>query len=224
MITTVSIGTSILFVLLALIMIIWYYRISQSKTFLMVMIAWVVLTSILAYTGFFRDYAAFPPKIGFGIIPTFLASIFLFFSEKGRAFMDSFDLEQVTLANTIRIPVELGLAWLAHQGAVSVWQTFAGANFDIFSGLTAILVWYLFFKTKRLPKIGMLIWNIGALILLLTIVTISTLAAPFPFQQLAFEQPNIAIFYFPFNLLPMLIVPLVLLGHLVSIRQLLRRK
>jgi hypothetical protein len=37
----------------------------------------------------------------------------------------------------------------------------------------------------------------------------------------AFDQPNIAVLYFPFNWLPSCIVPLVLLSHLAAIRQLL---
>ena len=41
-------------------------------------------------------------------------------------------------------------------------------------------------------------------------------------QQFAFSQPNIAILYFPFSLLPACVVPLVALAHLVAIRRLLR--
>jgi hypothetical protein len=42
----------------------------------------------------------------------------------------------------------------------------------------------------------------------------------FPFQQFAFDQPNIAVLYFPFIWLPSCVVPLVLLSHLAAIRQL----
>ncbi|HVF96549.1 MAG TPA: hypothetical protein VM871_04480, partial [Flavisolibacter sp.] len=38
----------------------------------------------------------------------------------------------------------------------------------------------------------------------------------------AFDQPNIAVLYFPFIWLPSFIVPVVLLSHLVCIRQLLK--
>ncbi|HPI54806.1 MAG TPA: hypothetical protein PLU10_08945 [Chitinophagaceae bacterium] len=45
-------------------------------------------------------------------------------------------------------------------------------------------------------------------------------SVPSPLQKLAFDQPNIALLYFPFSWLVSLIVALVLLGHLVSIRRL----
>ena len=56
--------------------------------------------------------------------------------------------------------------------------------------------------------------------LLLFIVFNGLLSAPTTLQQFAFDQPNIALAYFPYVLLPALIVPLVLFGHFVSIRQL----
>jgi hypothetical protein len=49
-------------------------------------------------------------------------------------------------------------------------------------------------------------------------------STPSPLQKIAFDQPNIAILNFPFSWLPTFIVPIVLLGHLVSIRQLLKEK
>ena len=40
-------------------------------------------------------------------------------------------------------------------------------------------------------------------------------------QQLAFEQPNIAVLRFPYVLLPGIVVPLVGLSHLLHLKQLL---
>ena len=71
---------------------------------------------------------------------------------------------------------------------------------------------------------ALLVWNILGLLLLLNIVVIAVLSAPFRFQLLGFEQPNIAILYFPFIWLPCCIVPLVLFSHLAAIRQLTRKK
>ncbi|MEO6489224.1 MAG: hypothetical protein ABIO04_04715 [Ferruginibacter sp.] len=42
------------------------------------------------------------------------------------------------------------------------------------------------------------------------------------FLPFGFEQPNIAILYFPYTLLPGYIVPLVLFSQLVSIRKLMQ--
>ena len=103
-------------------------------------------------------------------------------------------------------------------------MTFEGRNLDIISGLTAPLIYYIVFVKKWAGNTLLLVWNIICLCLLLNIVATAVLSAPFPFQQLGFDQPNIAILYFPFVWLPCCIVPIVFFSHLVSIRYLLRNK
>ena len=56
------------------------------------------------------------------------------------------------------------------------------------------------------------------------IVTTAILSAPFNFQKIGFDQPNIALFYFPFIWLPCFIVPTALLAHIVNIRKLIYNK
>jgi hypothetical protein len=65
-----------------------------------------------------------------------------------------------------------------------------------------------------------LLWNLVCLGLLLNIILNAVLSAPVPFQKFAFDQPNIAVLYFPFVWLPSCVVPLVLLSHLAAIRKL----
>lgn len=223
MLPTIPVYISIIFGLTTLLTIYLFYRATkQSKLSLILIIGWTILVSIVALASdFFQVMGVAPPRITFGVTPTIICIVLLFFTTKGKTFIDSIDLEKLTYMHTIRIPVEIVLALLAHQGAISYLQTFEGANFDILSGLTAPLVAYLYFKKGTLSRHGLLIWNIICLILVLTIVTISILAIPSPFQQLAFDQPNVAISYFPFNLLPMVVVPLVIFGHLVAIRRLM---
>jgi hypothetical protein len=78
-------------------------------------------------------------------------------------------------------------------------MTFAGRNFDIISGITAPVIYFVCFKGSNVTNKKLLLWwNVMALALLLNIVINALLSAPFPFQQFAFDQPNIAILYFPF--------------------------
>jgi hypothetical protein len=102
-------------------------------------------------------------------------------------------------------------------------MTFGGRNFDILSGITAPIVYFICFKNSQLKNRRLLlIWNFICLGLLLNIVINALLSAPFPFQQFAFDQPNVAILYFPFTWLPCFIVMIVLYSHLAAIRQLVR--
>ena len=68
----------------------------------------------------------------------------------------------------------------------------------------------------------MLIWNLICSALLINVVATVALSVPSPFQQLAFEQPNIAILYFPFVWLPSVVVPIVLIAHVAAIGRLIR--
>jgi hypothetical protein len=123
----------------------------------------------------------------------------------------------------VRIPVEITLFMLSTYKLVPELMTFGGRNFDILSGITAPIVYFICFKNSQLKNRRLLlIWNFICLGLLLNIVINALLSAPFPFQQFAFDQPNVAILYFPFTWLPCFIVMIVLYSHLAAIRQLVR--
>jgi hypothetical protein len=101
-------------------------------------------------------------------------------------------------------------------------MTFEGRNFDIIIGLTAPLMAYLYYK-KIIGEKLLLVWNIIGLLFILFIFINGMLSAELPFQIFAFDQPNVAVEYFPFVLLPALIVPMVIWTHMTDIF-LLRKK
>ena len=159
-----------------------------------------------------------------GILPTILTIILLFATSKGRQFIDSLPLKNLTYLNIVRIPVEIVLFWLFLNMAIPELMTFEGRNFDILAGITAPIVAYFGLTKTKLNRQTILIWNFICLGLLINIVVNALFSAPSPIQKFAFEQPNIAILNFPFSWLPTFIVPIVLFGHLTSIRQLIRQK
>lgn len=215
---------NLLFGLTVIATIIWFYLATKSKTFLFVAIGWTLLQTALGLSGIYQDTQTIPPKLMlFGIFPTLVFIAATFLTAKGRQFIDNINLQTLTYFHSIRIPVEIVLALLFHQGVVSVYMTVEGTNFDLFSGITSPIVGYLAFRTANKNKKLLLWWNIICLLLLLNVVITAVFAFPSPFQKLAFDQPNIAILYFPFNLLPSVIVPTVLFGHLAAIRRLTKR-
>lgn len=185
---------------------------------------WLIVQAILTLKNVYNSNPnSLPPKILlFGILPTILTIIFLFVTQRGRAFIDGLPLAKITYLNIVRIPVELVLLWLFLNKAVPQLMTFEGRNFDIIAGITAPLVAYFGLTKGKLSRTIILVWNFICLALLLNIVVNALLSAPSPLQRLAFDQPNIAILNFPFSWLPTFIVPTVLFGHLASIRQLIK--
>lgn len=187
---------------------------------------WLIIQALLTLAGIYSTNTnSLPPKIVlFGILPAVVTIAILFSTSRGKQFIDSLPLKHLTYLNVVRIPVELLLFWLYLNKAVPQLMTFEGCNFDILAGVTAPLVAYFGFTKQKISRTFLLIWNLVCLGLLLNIVTIAFLSTPSLLQQFAFDQPNLAISRFPFSWLPTFIVPVVLFGHLVSIRQLLKGK
>ena len=154
----------------------------------------------------------------FGVFPTLVLILVIFLTEKGKSFIDNINLKYLIFFHTIRIPVEVVLFLLYYQGLVSKYMTFEGTNFDLFSGITAPLIAFVAFQKVKIKNKLLLGWNVLCLLLLLNVVITAIFSIPSPFQKLSFDQPNIAVLYFPFNLLPTVIVPLVFFAHLAAIR------
>ena len=186
---------------------------------------WLTIQAVLTLKNVYNSNTDFiPPKILlFGIAPTILTIILLFATTKGRRFTDSLPLKNITYLNIVRIPVELILWWLFLHKAVPQLMTFEGRNFDILAGISAPFIAYFFCQKGKLHRKIVLVWNFICLALLANIVAIALLSAPSPLQRFAFDQPNIAIVNFLFSWLPTFIVPVVLFGHLTSIRQIIRQ-
>jgi hypothetical protein len=190
----------------------------------LILLAWLALTGVLSYNGVFQNTSAVPPRLMLLMVPAIVFIVLLLATKKGKLFTDSLDLKKLTLLHTIRIPVEIVLFLLSTQKLVPELMTFAGRNFDILSGITAPVIYFLCFSNAQLKNRTLLLaWNFICLGLLLNIIINALLSAPFPFQQFAFDQPNIAVLYFPFTWLPCFIVIIVLFSHLAAIRQLLKK-
>lgn len=198
------------------------YTSSRSKTLIMVVTILMLLQAVLALNGFYATFDQVPPGPVFLLLPSVVLLLMVFLTKRGKAWIDTFQLKQLTLLHIVRIPVELVLFWLCEEKLVSPYMTFEGWNYDIFSGISALLIYLVAFKQQQTKTRLLLLWNILCLLLLINIVTIAILALPTPFQQLSFKQPNLAVAFYPYVWLPGIIVPAVLFSHLVSIRALLK--
>jgi hypothetical protein len=202
-----------------------FYKASRnSRTVLIILLAWLAIQAAIALTGFYQNTEVLPPRFLLAVGPPMLLIIILFVTRSGRRFIDSLQLDTLTILHVIRVPVEVVLFWLFLYKAIPEEMTFEGRNWDIISGITASVIFFLGFNRGKLWPSTILVWNLICLGLLVNIVATAILSTPYPFQRFGFEQPNIAIFYFPFVWLPSVIVPIVLLSHLSSIRKLIKKK
>lgn len=181
--------------------------------------AWLLLHSFLAIREVYADFEGVP-NVFFAVFATAIVVGVLAFSNYAKPWRDSLNPEVLTYMHTIRVEVELVLYGLYAAGWASVAQTFAGSNFDILIGLTAPIIAYLFFRGQALSARMFWWWNVGGILLLGNIVAISFASAPHQFQQMSFEQPARAFFYFPFNLLPLFVVPSMFAIHFIILKRL----
>ncbi|MEP6616020.1 MAG: hypothetical protein ABJA57_05545 [Ginsengibacter sp.] len=188
-----------------------------------VLIAWLLLHAILAMRHFYTITYTVPPRFAFLVLPPFIIILIVFITKNGRRFIDGLSPEILTRLHVVRLFVEIILFWLFLYKYVPRLMTFEGRNFDILAGITAPVIAYYGIQKRMLGRTFLLTWNFISLLLLLNIVINAVLSAPFPFQQFGFDQPNVAILYFPFIWLPGFIVPAVFFAHAVLIRRLLKR-
>ncbi len=221
---------SISFILTTFVTVIFFiFAVKQTKSnkipakiFLFLLSFWLIFQMILSLGGFYLKTDIVPPRMLFaGVFPALLLIIAYFIFAR-QSFIEKLPLKTLTLLHIIRIPVEIVLFWLFQEKMIPEAMTFEGRNWDILSGITAPFVAWFGFRGGNINRPLLIIWNVLALGLLINIVTIAIMSFPFPFQQIAFDQPNRAVLYFPFIWLPTVVVPIVLFSHLISLWQLFK--
>ena len=175
---------------------------------------WFILLGVAALLNFFQDTQAIPPRFIFILLPSILLTVFAYRYLKNKPT----HVAWLIAIHLIRIPVELVLFQLYLHELIPKSMTFHGWNWDILSGISAIVVLILYLKNLLSPKV-LKVWNITAMTFLAIIVITAMLSAPSPLQLLSHDQPNKAILYFPFVFLPGIVVPIVLLSHLLLLKK-----
>lgn len=213
-----------LFITICILTILLFHY-SNGKPFKLtvLIIIWSVVHSFLAYSGFYEDTSSTPPRFGLVLVPAILLIIFGALPKQQSWLRKVRNMKVSTFLHSIRLPVEIVLAQLYVHKMVPELMTFHGRNFDIIMGISAPILAYLFIRKISGQNI-LLVWNCIGLCLISFILVNGLLSAELPFQQFGFEQPNRAVMYFPFILLPATIVPIVIWTHISDILLLIQQK
>ncbi|MFK8102657.1 MAG: hypothetical protein AB8G15_09035 [Saprospiraceae bacterium] len=217
MIANLPLWINLLFVAtVALTVILFHFANGKPNKLSFWILLWSLTHSILAYVGFYQNTEVFPPRVGLVLLPATFLIGWACTPKAQTWFSKARNTKISTFLHLVRFPVEIVLFQLFVYDMVPLLMTFEGRNFDIIMGLTAPIVG-IFYLKNWIGKRVLLGWNIVGLFLVLFILVNGILSAELPFQQFGFEQPNKAILYFPFILLPATIVPLVIWTHLSDI-------
>lgn len=182
--------------------------------------AWLAFSAALGLSGFLTHFDGFPPRLALLLMPALMLPLRLGFSRTGAQLAKA-PLAWLVGLHAFRLPLELLMHEAAAEGVMPPQMTYTGWNFDITTGMGA-LVLALLVARGHAPRWLLLAWNAWGTLLLVTILTIAI--ASLPTLALFGREParlNTWVAYFPFVWLPAGLVSTAVLGHVLLWRRLL---
>jgi hypothetical protein len=186
---------------------------------LAVIAAWMAVTGLAARSGLLADFARRPPPMMFVVTGTAIAGLAVGLSRVGAQLASGLSFATLIGIQSFRLPLELVMHRAAREGVMPVHMSFAGYNFDIVAGASAILVAILL-ATGKAPRTLAMAWNLLGALLLVTIVIIGVSSLPmFAAFGSSPDRLNTWMAYFPFVWLPTVMVAAAFAGHIVIARK-----
>lgn len=179
---------------------------------------WMAITWRVAAGGALRRWNDMPPPFALLVIAIFLLAFRLAFSTTGRRLAEHVPLWALVGVQAFRYPLELAMHGMYERGVMPIQMSYSGLNFDIVTGITAILVAGLL-ATGRIGRRTVMAWNVMGLLLLANIVVVAILSTP-RFRYFGEDRLNVWVTYPPYVWLPAVMVVAALAGHLLVFRAL----
>lgn len=143
----------------------------------------------------------------------------------GNELVRSLHVETLVALQIFRLPLELLMLRAAYLGIMPMEFSMRGYNFDVLTGLGALLISIYCAWTWRLPIRIIWLWNIFGIGCLLAIGLLAAMTSPnvhaFGIEA---EHINSWVLYFPYSLLPMVLVSFAVFGHVLLTRKLLSQE
>lgn len=223
----VTAGMAAIVALVVVMLVLGYARATRSRARGLglgaALVVWLVALGGLAVSGVLRRWDARPPPMLLVVAVGFVLALVLGRGKIGTAVARGLPLGALIGFHAFRLPLELVMHRAAAEGTMPVQMSFSGFNFDIFSGVAAIVVgtWVARGNAPRWAAMGFA--GLSS-VLLATIVTIAMASLP---ATAAFgsspERLATWIGFFPFVWLPGLLVPAAIFGEVVLFRRLMSR-
>ncbi len=184
------------------------------------MSVWLVCGAVIPLSGILETKILPPPPM-FLLGASFLLTVFIAFSSTGLR-LARLPLAALIGFHAFRLPLEVILHNWYKGGTLPVQMTYEGHNFDIATGILAIVVgtWAML---GQIPPAAVWLFNLVGMGLLAIVVMIALTSSPFPFRQYMNEPQVRLVYHFPFSWIVSIAVAGALLGHLILFRKLLTR-
>lgn len=184
-----------------------------------IVLAWLLYLGICTFvveSGFLQDQVL--PRLPIFFAALMLLTVAFVLSPWGRQLALGVPLGYLVFFQAFRLPLELVLHSWAAQGTVPLTMTWTGANWDILSGLIAIIVLPLIERWRQAAWVA----NILGFLLLLNVIRVAIFSAPLPFSWNVIPPLQLA-FHSPYFLIGPVCVCGALAGHLILTMSLLKK-
>ncbi|HEX2734056.1 MAG TPA: hypothetical protein VHM70_20750 [Polyangiaceae bacterium] len=178
---------------------------------------WFALWSVVGASRVLDVWDSRPPRVLFMLVPTLIACVLLARSSIGLKVANRFDAASLVGFQAFRLPLELMMYRAACEGLMPMQMSFRGYNYEVVTGTVALLLW-LVARRWALPRWVLIAFNALGLATLTTVVGIAIAAMPM-FAAFGPNSLNVWVTHFPYLLLPTVMVPLALGGHLLLLRK-----
>ena len=186
-----------------------------------VSVVWMTAAWRAGESGVLRMWDATPPPFALLVVGILGLTVAFACTRYGRRLALGLPLWALVGIQGFRLPLELAMHAMYERGVMPEQMSYSGRNFDIITGITALVVAWLVFS-GRVGRRVVLTWNILGLLLVLNVVTVGILSTP-RFRLFGDDRLNVFVTYPPFVWLPAVMVLAALAGHLIVFRALSRR-
>ena len=194
---------------------------SRQRRFLMGAAIWLSVVSIAAFSGRLLPRNGPPLPFALLVIAILALGVAIARSSVGDRLARGAPLAALVGFQSFRLPLELAMHRAYAEGLMPAQMSYSGRNFDIVTGLTALLLAVAMMIT-RVPRWIVAAWNVMGLILLVNILGVAILSTP-AFAYFGPDRLNVWVMWMPYTLLPAVMVLAAWAGHLVVFRALARR-
>jgi hypothetical protein len=185
-----------------------------------VLVGWFVIAVALAAAGVYHVAASRLPTIVFGIIaPILIGGLLIRRSSMIARLIDDLPRHWVIALQFYRVQGVTFLMLYASGLLPGLFALPAGVG-DVATGLMALGIAMGATRRGELRSRTVLLWNMFGIADLIVALTMGFFTSPSPLQRFAFDHPNQLISMFPLVLIPTFLVPLAILLHVISLRQL----
>ncbi len=197
---------------------------SQTKLkrrLLLGLLLWHLYIFLLGSSGFLVDLS-FPPKFALMLIlPAFIfTGSFLYIHRKSN-WIQSIPYHWLPAYQSFRVIIETIFVFTVLAGILNETVTIKGYNYDMVFASTALIVAFIAYRAKSIPKKLLLIWNYIGLGVIAIIIVLFQTAIYLPEiygPNMTSLSPDIG--WYPYVLVPGFLMPSAVFIHVLSLIQL----